>query len=132
MFMFFESASRFSNIILVLKKVIELSDQDDQSSIAREVKLISQCTSPFIVQHFGTFFKKPNIWVSLKKLLTLRDWKPYSLVFVFLIKSDCDGVLQRGLDLWRDAKILTPSHRNTLCSYNEAGACSSMHLFVLM
>lgn len=49
-------------------KIIELTEHEgDRKMIEKEVEIVSKCSSPFIVKHFGCLFKLPCIWVREKK-----------------------------------------------------------------
>lgn len=55
--------------------------EGDVSSVQKEIKILSECQSPFIVAYIGSYLYEDNLWVCL-----------LSIVQLFLTLSSSTGV----------------------------------------
>ena len=69
-----------SGQLLAIKQVPVDSDLQE---IIKEISIMQQCDSPYVVKYFGSYFKNTDLWVSY------NGDQSSNLVSII----DCDGVL---------------------------------------
>lgn len=69
----------------------------DLQEIIKEISIMQQCDSPYVVKYYGSYFKNTDLWVNqwvsfylLRQLIHMN----VDLLVKFQF-SDCDGILWR-------------------------------------
>ncbi len=58
--------------------------ESDLQEIVKEISIMKQCDSPYIVRYFGSYFKDADLWV--------KEIHQKSILFIYFFK-DCYGIL---------------------------------------
>lgn len=66
--------------------------ESDLHEIIKEISIMQQCDSPYVVRYYGSYFKQCDLWVSdLFVFFNLR--RDYDCAFMFI---DLHGILRGG------------------------------------
>ena len=81
----FKAIHKESQQILAIKQV---PVDTDLQEIIKEISIMQQCDSPYVVKYYGSYFKNTDLWVSFFLNICIRNQcqKPTYLL-------DCDGIL---------------------------------------
>jgi len=60
------SAKRLSDDNVVAIKIIALDDDETLEDVRKEIKIMSECNHPNIVNYFGSYFKNDNLWIVME------------------------------------------------------------------
>lgn len=60
----FKAQNKRTGEILAIKTV---PVEDELQEIIKEITIMQQCDSPYIVKYFGSYFKNSDLWVSYFK-----------------------------------------------------------------
>ena len=60
----FKAMHKESGQLLAIKQVPVDSDLQE---IIKEISIMQQCDSPYVVKYFGSYFKNTDLWVSNKR-----------------------------------------------------------------
>lgn len=74
--------------ILAIKQV---PVDTDLQEIIKEISIMQQCDSPYVVKYYGSYFKNTDLWVSLLDFFFVFN--------SFLMFSDHNGILWRRICL---------------------------------
>ena len=50
--------------IYVIDALLLVPVESDLQEIVKEISIMKQCDSPYIVKYFGSYFKDADLWVS--------------------------------------------------------------------
>lgn len=62
-FLFFH---KFSAIKVVAIKLVPV--ESDLHEIIKEISIMQQCDSPYVVRYYGSYFKQCDLWVSINHM----------------------------------------------------------------
>lgn len=89
----YKAIHKDSRQVLAIKQV---PVDTDLQEIIKEISIMQQCDSPYVVKYYGSYFKNTDLWVGMiGRILKVRDTPP-SVSFPLI---DCDGVLWGGLSV---------------------------------
>jgi len=60
----YKAEHKESGQVLAIKQV---PVDTDLQEIIKEISIMQQCDSPYIVKYYGSYFKNTDLWVSLSK-----------------------------------------------------------------
>ena len=64
----FKAIHKESQQILAIKQVPVDTDLQD---LIKEISIMQQCDSPYVVKYYGSYFKNTDLWVSLDVFILL-------------------------------------------------------------
>jgi len=71
---------------IVAIKVLEI-DEQDTTDLQREINILRECHSDYIVQYKGTFEKDKHVWVRVSVLLLFSFFSCRSVCLSVLVSS---------------------------------------------
>ena len=83
----FKAIHKESQQILAIKQV---PVDTDLQEIIKEISIMQQCDSPYVVKYYGSYFKNTDLWVSFSDYLCTFKNTMSNFDFNLL---DCDGIL---------------------------------------
>lgn len=78
-----------SGQVLAIKQV---PVDTDLQEIIKEISIMQQCDSPYVVKYYGSYFKNTDLWVKIL-LINLYLFFIFLNVLLFILAIDCYGVL---------------------------------------
>lgn len=85
----YKALHKESGQVLAIKQV---PVDTDLQEIIKEISIMQQCDSPYVVKYYGSYFKNTDLWVSQYVLCFIIPNKlDYLSILILLV--DCDGVL---------------------------------------
>ena len=74
----FKALHKESGQVLAIKQV---PVDTDLQEIIKEISIMQQCDSPYVVKYYGSYFKNTDLWVrNTSSLVTLPSWMTTVLV----------------------------------------------------
>ena len=70
----FQAIHKDSQQILAIKQV---PVDTDLQEIIKEISIMQQCDSPYVVKYYGSYFKNTDLWVNNLQYTLLNTWKFY-------------------------------------------------------
>ena len=80
----YKAIHKESSQVLAIKQV---PVDTDLQEIIKEISIMQQCDSPYVVKYYGSYFKNTDLWV--RQNLYLGFCKDMNCLL-----SDCDGILR--------------------------------------
>src|SRR4051794_5124799 len=80
----------------------------DLQEIIKEISIMQQCDSPYVVKYYGSYFKNSDLWVRNFSNL-FRVSRINCICFSVL---DCHGILRRRFSVRHHAFTKENAHRN--------------------
>ena len=74
----YKSIHKESNQVLAIKQV---PVETDLQEIIKEISIMQQCDSPYIVKYYGSYFKNTDLWVRIATGKAFRMWVVEILIF---------------------------------------------------
>lgn len=65
----FKALHRSSSQVLAIKQV---PVDTDLQEIIKEISIMQQCDSPYVVKYYGSYFKNSDLWVSVLQAKCIR------------------------------------------------------------
>lgn len=62
----YKAVAKDSADVVALKIVSMENDEKDFHELTKEIKILENCTSPFVVQYYGSFLYDGQIWISME------------------------------------------------------------------
>jgi len=96
----YKALHKESGQVLAIKQV---PVDTDLQEIIKEISIMQQCDSPYVVKYYGSYFKNTDLWVST--YLPTPYWTTYLLIVLFA--SDRPSIdHSRTRDPWCQAPYL--------------------------
>lgn len=84
----YKALHKESGQVLAIKQV---PVDTDLQEIIKEISIMQQCDSMFVVKYYGSYFKNTDLWVSLSMIDLLIGGLHFCILFLLFL--DCYGIL---------------------------------------
>lgn len=85
----YKALHKESGQVLAIKQV---PVDTDLQEIIKEISIMQQCDSPYVVKYYGSYFKNTDLWVSMIFVDLFDPLVAFDLALDLLL--DCYGVLR--------------------------------------